>query len=124
MILDGQWEVAICEISYPSMYQNVREDKFMYFDDKLSKTTEAYNLEPGLYFSISDIPEAMNTLIQESNSHRDTCITMRGWGRETQKTKVFLTNEESILAIFSTNLGHFLEGGVRIRETHAWESSP
>ena len=27
--LDGQWEVAISEISYPSMYQNVTEWKFL-----------------------------------------------------------------------------------------------
>ena len=34
--LDGQWQVAISEISYPSMYQNVTEGKFMFFDKKLS----------------------------------------------------------------------------------------
>ena len=28
--LDGQWEVAISEISYPSMYRNVTERKFMF----------------------------------------------------------------------------------------------
>ena len=33
--LDGQWEVAISEKSYPSMYQNVTEGKFMFFDTKL-----------------------------------------------------------------------------------------
>ena len=47
--LDGQWEVAISEISYPSMYQNVTEVKLMFYDDKLSKTTAAHYLEPGLY---------------------------------------------------------------------------
>ena len=30
--LEGQWEVAISEISYPSMYQNVTERKIMIFD--------------------------------------------------------------------------------------------
>ena len=38
--LDGQWEVAFSEISYPSMYQNVTEGKFMFFDKKLSKSSE------------------------------------------------------------------------------------
>ena len=38
--LDGQWEVAISEMSYPSMYQNVTEGKFMFFDRKLSKSSE------------------------------------------------------------------------------------
>ena len=35
--LDGQWEVAISETSYPSMYQNVAEGNFMFFDKKLLK---------------------------------------------------------------------------------------
>ena len=38
--LEGQWEVAISGTSYPSMYQNVTEGKFMFFDKKLSKSTE------------------------------------------------------------------------------------
>ena len=92
--LDGQWDVAISEISYPSMYQNVTEGKFKFYDDKLSKTTEAYYLEPGLYSSITDIVEAMNTLIQERNNHRDTCITIKV-STVTQKVKVYLANEES-----------------------------
>ena len=28
--LEGQWEVAISEISYPSMYQNITEGKFKF----------------------------------------------------------------------------------------------
>ena len=38
MKLEGQWEVAISEISYPSMYQNVTEGKFSFFDS--NKTFE------------------------------------------------------------------------------------
>ena len=63
VILEGQWEVAIPEISYPSMYQNTTEGTFIFFDEKLSKSTSTFNLEPGLYTSIRDIVEAMNTLI-------------------------------------------------------------
>ena len=48
----------------------------MFYDDKLSKRRKAYYLQPGLYSSITDIVEAMNTLIQERNNHRDTCITI------------------------------------------------
>ena len=110
--LDGQWEVAISEISYPSMYQNVSEGKFLFYDDKFSKATEAYYLEPGLYSSITDIVEAMNTLIPERNNRRDTCITIKV-SRVTQKVKVYLANEESSLAIFSTDLGHVFGGDVR-----------
>ena len=34
--MDGQWEAAISEKSYPSMYQNITEGKFLFFDKKLS----------------------------------------------------------------------------------------
>ena len=40
--LDGQWEVAISETSYPSLYQNVMEGNFMNFDNKLSKSSEFF----------------------------------------------------------------------------------
>ena len=66
---DGQWEVAISEKSYPSMYQNVTEGKFMFFDKKLQKSSEFYYLEPGPYPSITDVVEAMNILIQERRNH-------------------------------------------------------
>ena len=49
----------------------------MFYNEKLSKTTEAYDFEPGLYSSITDIVEAMNTIIQERNNHRDTCTTIK-----------------------------------------------
>ncbi len=62
--LDGQWEVAIAEISYPSLYQDVTEGKIMIFDKKLSKSLEVYYLEPGLYPSITDFVEAVNIFIQ------------------------------------------------------------
>ena len=110
--LHEQWEVAISEISYPSMYQNVTEGKFLFYDETLSKTTEAYYLEPGLYSSITDVVEGKNTLIQEGNNHRDTCITIKV-SRVTQKVKVYLANEESSLVIFSIDLGHIIGGDVR-----------
>ena len=84
----------------------------MFYDEKLSKTTEAYYLEPGLYSSITDIVEAMNTLIQEGNNHRDTCITIKV-SRVTQEVKLYLANEDSSLAFFSTDLGHLFGGDVK-----------
>ena len=36
--LEGQWEVAIPEKSYPSMYQKITEGKFKFFEEKLSKS--------------------------------------------------------------------------------------
>ena len=40
--LDGQYEVAISEITYPSMYQNVTDGKFMFFDKTLLKSEDFY----------------------------------------------------------------------------------
>ena len=69
-------------------------------------------LEPSLNSSITDIVEAMNTLIQERNNHRETCITIKV-SRVTQKVKVYLANEESSLAFFSTDSKHIFGGHVR-----------
>ena len=103
--LDGQWEVAISEISYPSMYQNVTEGKFMFFDLKRSKFSEFYYLEPGLYPSITDNIEAMNILIQERHNHSENCIKVKV-SRRTQKVEIYLADEGSGLAFFSTDLGN------------------
>ena len=75
--LEAQWEVAISEISYPSMYQNIKEGYFIFFGGKLPKPTSTYSIEPGLYTSITDIVEVMNTFIQERNNHNETCITVK-----------------------------------------------
>ena len=94
------------------MYQKVTEGKFMFNDEKLSKTTEAYYLEPRLYSSITDILKAMKKIIQRCKNHRDTCITIKV-SRVTQKVKVYLANEESSLAIFNTDLEHIFGADVR-----------
>ena len=109
--LEGQWEVAISEISYPSMYQNITEGYFKFFDEKLSKFTSTYNLKPGLYTSITDIVEAMNTLIQERNNHNETCISVKV-SRRSQKVVIILANDTSGLAFCSADLGHIFGNNV------------
>ena len=84
----------------------------MFYDEKLSKTTEAYYLQSGLNSSIIDILEALNTIIQERDNHRDTCITIKVC-RVSQKVKVYLANGDSSLAVFSTDLGHIFGGDMR-----------
>ena len=60
--LDGEWEVAITELSYPSLYQNITDGKFFYLDEATpdTKPSDYYTLDPGLYPSISDIVNEMN----------------------------------------------------------------
>ena len=72
---------------------------------KLPKSTSTYSIEPGLYTSITDIVEAMNTLIQERNNHNETFITVKV-SRRTQKVVNMLANNSSGLAFCNTDLGH------------------
>ena len=111
--LEVQWEVAISEISYPSMYQIITKGKFKFLDEKFSNSTSTYNLEPGLYTSITDIVEAMNTLIQERNNHNETCITVKV-SRRSQKVVIILVYDTSGLAFCSTDLGHIFGNNVGI----------
>ena len=69
------------------------------------------NLEPGLYPSITDIVEAMNILIQERHNHSENCIKVK-LSRKTQKVEIYLANEASGLAFFSTDLGHIFGSNV------------
>ena len=87
--LEGQWEVAVSERSYPSMYQNVTKGKFLYFDKIFSKSSEFFYLEPGVYPSITDIVQAKNTFIQESQNHSENCTTVKV-SRRTQKLRFTL----------------------------------
>ena len=77
--------------------------KINFSDEKLSKSTSTYNLEPGLYTSITEIVEAMITIIQEENNHNETCTTVKV-SRRTQRVVIMLANYTSGLAFCSTDL--------------------
>ena len=97
--------VAISEVLYPSMYQNQTEEKLNFFHEKLSKSMSTFNLEPGIYTSITDIVEAKNKVIQERNNHNEACTTVNV-SRRTQKVVIMLANDTSGLAFCSTDLDH------------------
>ena len=109
--LEGQWEVVISENTYPSMYQNITDRYFKFFDEKLSKSTSTYNLNPGLCTSITETVEAMSTLIQERNNHNKTCIAVKV-SRRSQKVVITLANDASGLALCGTDLGHIFGNNV------------
>ena len=90
------------------MYQKVAVGKLMFFDKKLSKSSEFYYLEPGSYPSITDIVEAMNTPIQERHKHSENCLTVKV-SRRTQKVEIYLAYEGSGLAFFSMVWDFFSE---------------
>ena len=83
-----------------------------FFDEKHSKSTTTYNLEPVLYISITDIVETMNTFIQERNNHNETCKTVDVSRRTTQKVVIMLANDTSGLAFCGNDLGHIFGNSV------------
>ena len=53
----------------------------------------------------------MNTLIQQRNNHKETCIAVKV-SRRKQKVAIMLANDTSILAFCSTDLGHIFGNNV------------
>ena len=90
--LEGQWEFAISEISYPQCTKMSWMENLFFFDKKLSKSSEFYYLEPGLYPSITNIVEAMNNLIQERQNLNEKCTTVKV-SRRTKKAEIYLANK-------------------------------
>ena len=87
------------------MYQIITEGNYKFFGEKVFKSTSTYNLEPGLYTSITDIVEAMNMLIQERINYYETCITVKV-SRSTQKVVIMLAKDTPDISFCSTDLGH------------------
>ena len=111
--LKGQWELAISEISYSSMYQNVADGMFMFFEKKLSKPSDFYYLGPCLYPSITDIVEVISTFNQETHNQSESRITVKV-SRRMRKVETYPTKERSGLALFRTDLGHIFGSNVGI----------
>ena len=67
--LKGEWDVAISEISYSSLYQNVTEGKFTFIDGRESpekkRKIQTMHIELGLYPSIVNIVVAMNDKVRK-----------------------------------------------------------
>ena len=107
--LVGEWEVAITELSYPSLYQNITEGKFFYLDDATpdTKPSDYYTLDPDLYPSISDIVSEMNRKNQEREKHEKTPIKLHV-NKITQRISLSLPNQNNLIVIFSADLCHVL----------------
>ena len=110
--LKGEWEVAISEISYPSLYQNVTERKFPFVDGRESSEEKRkivpMTIEPGLYPSIVDIVVAMNNKIRERLGaqvfeYNGIFVSV---DKITQKVAVHLPETQSVFIIQSADLSH------------------
>ena len=88
--LDEEWEVAITQLSYPFLYQNITEGKFF---------------NPGLCPSISDIVNETNRKIQEREEYEKTSIKLHVT-KITQRISLSLPNQNPLIVIFSADLCH------------------
>ena len=111
MNLENQWEVAVWEVSYPSMYQNFAAVTFVFFDTKLSNSSELYYVECFLQPSTTATVGTMNTFIQERHNHSEICIIVKK-SRGTKTVEIYPANEGCVFALFSMALGHFSEVNV------------
>ena len=110
--LKGEWEVAISEISYPSMYQNVTERQFIFIDGRESpvekRKIQPMHFEPGLYPSFDDINVAMNDKVRkrisaQRNEYNGIYVSVE---KITQKIAILLLEDQSVIIIQSADLSH------------------
>ena len=110
--LKGEWEVAISEISYPSLYQNVTEGKFTFVDGRESpeekRKIQPMHVEPGLYPSIVDIVVAMNDkdrkrIGAQKYEYNGIYVSV---DKITQKVAIHLPEDQSVFIIQSADLSH------------------
>ena len=76
----------------------------MSFDIKHWKS-EFYYLRLGIYPSLTEIVEALKTLIKERHNHSGNYQKHR----KAQKSEIYLASEETVLAFFSADMGHTFE---------------
>ena len=114
--LKGDWEVAISEISYPSLYQNVTEGKFTFLDGRESpeekRKIQPMHIEPGLYPSIVDIVVAMNDKVRkrigaQKYEYNGIYVSV---DKITQKIAIHLPEDQLVFIIQSADLSHIFGG--------------
>ena len=81
LYLDGDWEVALLEITYPALYNNITEGKFWYVPQRstskksnneetreaLNESYESVTILPGMYLSLDEIFQSMNDALRLRN---------------------------------------------------------
>ena len=100
---------TILPIKVPKNHRGIAN--LLFCDKKHSISSKFYYLEPGIYLSITELVETMNTLNQARHNHIEICITVKV-SRTTQKDEIYFANEGSGFAFFTADLGHIFESNV------------
>ena len=115
--LVGQFEVAISQMYYPSMYQNVTLGKVLFLYEKLSQRKYFNCPEAGLHSSVTHIVEANISKIPYRNSNNDTSIRMKV-SRKTKKKTFPLLTKKNVWCFLASISDIFLE----LMFTTIWDS--
>ena len=116
--LECQGEVAFSEISYPSMYPNVTEEKFMFFDKKFSTSSEFtiwnqfFNLPLRILLKRCTLSFKKDTITAKTVSQLK-CLEERKKLRLTLQMKDLVLHFLVLGHIFGSNVGNKL--GVMLR---------
>ncbi len=105
--LDGDWEVALLEISYPALYHNITDGRFRYRENANEDGSCVCRIPAGLYHSLTDILRAMQDAVKTVNPHRSVNFTWNVVSRN-QSLTINLPNSSSILNIIGSDLAHIL----------------
>ncbi|MEN0051323.1 MAG: hypothetical protein AAF806_29935 [Bacteroidota bacterium] len=126
--LDGKWEVALSEITYPCLYYNVSDGKFK-FNMDITDTDAKTELKipEGMYYSIQEVIAAMNEAIidryDDKNNRVPISITYSG---KDYKLKLKLRDKLNLLNLTGADLAHILgfkqNGMLEGMEKLEWES--
>ena len=120
--LEGDWEVALLEISYPSLINNVTSGKFWYIhkNDKYQKTNNYVTqkdleqfipcrIEPGLYQSTDQILIALNENLKKNWKGNKKNFNLN-WSvnQVSRKIDFELPHKDSLLVLGSPDLSAIL----------------
>ena len=104
--------VAISVTSYPSMYQNVTEEKFTFIDVRESheekRKIQPMHIEPGFYPIFVDMVVAMNDNVQkrigaQKYEYNGIYVPVG------KKNSIHLPEDQSMFIIQSADLGHIFD---------------
>ena len=107
-----EWEVALSELTYPSLYQVVTERKFTFVDGRKKSEEKRkvvpMHIEPGLHPSIVYIIAAMNSKIGERLGAQNFEYNgiYESVHKVTHKVAVHLPETQSVFIIQSSDLSH------------------
>lgn len=111
---EGEWEVALLEITYPSMYNNVTYGSFWYskvdnkksndFNTVIVKDLNMFTIESGHYKTLESIVRSIDESIFEKTKSKS--VNVRGYTQEVSRKMQLHLYPDSTQLFLSENLSN------------------